>query len=382
MQHSLMSSTALTLAFLASVLSPLAFISSAQASEVKLSMEAGLDDNPFRLSNRFKAKTSAYVETAIKAKTNVFGNAYLRGKAVHRAYDADARDADNTRASLALGIKNKTSWLIKSSSLDTRLSVGFRDKTYVSRTSGRVGESQNSSLEKRYNYGFVKFDSELKVKWSKSNRSRFYLEIEKRDYEDYSALGLSNFNYADLALGTNLRHRVSKKHTLSLGLESSYRHFDDRREKRVNGDSIAGSDLSYNAWKVSAAYYYALSKRWKFLLNSQYDIRFDSGPGYYDWERLLVTTQIRYSPDKRSTFRGSVTYSDDRYNQRTNGASLEDSEFSEQQVLRYRLSYERKLKAVKGLSFNTKVSFSQVEADLPDYTYDRAQMSMGLGYKF
>lgn len=352
------------------------------AGELTIKVQPGYDSNPLRLNQKFNPDGAGFLDSRLKGKLRLGDTLYLQGDFRGRKYAEGFDDADNYKAQAGIGMRTNLGWPVKKSHLILELNTGVRDKTYVSRLSGKVGRSDDQSTADRYDYQFIELNSDWKIRWNKTHRTTFSFDLEQRDYEDFSHLKLSNFDYQKASVGANWRYSFLKKSSLTTSIKNILQQFDDRRERDRSGESLEGTDLGYNSWQLKLRYKHKLSSQWQVSASGIYDLRQDSGAGYYDRDRTKLTTSLTFRPGKHARLEAQIAYSQDNYPNRQSGSESDDEELVSENNYQFRLGYRHDIPSIKGLSINAEYDFITAQSAVSAYEYDRHQVQAGLQFRF
>ncbi|MBV1875896.1 MAG: hypothetical protein KUG50_04645, partial [Cycloclasticus sp.] len=113
-------------------------VGTAHAFEIKGEISPGYDSNPYRLSDSLDDGEAWFVDTNVFANQK-FGNFKLSGALKNRAHEGSFNNADVFTGKLKGRYKSKYRVMGKKLTSSATLETGFKDKTYVSRTTGKVG---------------------------------------------------------------------------------------------------------------------------------------------------------------------------------------------------------------------------------------------------
>ncbi len=335
-----------------------------------------------RLNQTFNPDGSGFLESRLKGTLNLGKTFYLHGDYRGRKYAEDSDNADYYKAQAGIGMRTSLGWPVKKSHLKLELNTGVRDKTYVSRLTGKVGQSDDQSTADRYDYQFTELNSDWKIRRNKTHRTTFSFDLEQRDYEDLSHLELSNFDYQKASVGASWRYSFQKKSSLTTSIKNTLQQFDDRRERNREGESLEETDLSYNSWQLKLRYKHKLSSQWQVSASSVYDLRQDSGTGYYDRNRTKLAAGLTFRPGKHAQLETQIAYSQDNYPNRQSGSESDDEELVSENNYQFQLGYRHGISPIKGLSVKAEYDFITAQSAVSAYEYDRHQVRAGLQYRF
>ena len=294
-----------------------AFIASlagvAAAVEIKGEVTPGYDSNPYRLSDDLDDGEAWFVDTNVFIKQKL-GKITVNGSVKNRAHDGAYRDADVLTGKLKGQFKTKYKVMGKGVMSKLGVESGFKDKTYVSRTTGKVGLSGGEKIEDRYDYAYWKLGASSSIKVTKKLKSTLGVSYNNKSYDDQNIVGLSNLDYEQTGLLNTWSYKESKHSKFKLELGISEREYDNKRQKSKSGALIAGSDLKYYYHHIALSHKHALTPKLKAELGVKYEQRSDNGSGYYDTDKLIYSAAAFYKIRPTTTLFAKYSYEDYEYN--------------------------------------------------------------------
>jgi len=363
-----------------------AFIASlaggAVAVEIKGVVAPGYDSNPYRLSDDLDSGDTWFVDTNVFVKQRL-GNVTLKGSVKNRAHEGSFRDADILTGKLKGQYKTKYILMGKGVTSKLGMESGFKDKTYVSRTTGQVGLSGGEKIEDRYDYAYWKLGASSAIKLTKKLKSALGVSYNNKSYDDLNVMGLSKLDYEQTGLLNTWSYRQSKKSKFKLALGISEREYDNKRQKSKSGVLIAGSDLKYYYHHVALSHKHALTPKLKAELGMKYEQRSDNGSGYYDTDKLIYSAAAFYKIRPTTTLFAKYSYEDYEYK---NGVTTDenDADLPGRQGYGVKLGVEKDLN--KLINFPAHgfmgVRIDNYDSNDPFYEYDRYQVFAGIKLSF
>ena len=351
------------------------------AATLDAELAIGHDSNPFTLADQFNPDSAMFIDTKLRARQHL-ESIRLTAQIDHRAYDGLSGNGDNTMSKLEA--RYRTRYKIADNKTISYLSLEYadRDKTYVSHATGLPGSFASQSIEDRYDYSRLGVKAKTNIYLDKKLKTDITLEIQSRDYQDYNIPGLSDFDYQQIDLSNGWSYQKDDKNTFEFDVKLSQRVYDDKRERDLIGDTIAGTDLEYDMYSVSIAHEHIYSKKYLSEIKLYMADRSDSGPGYYDTSDLRLTALLRYSKDSRTDFDTSLTYRDYEYdNNVIIDPNDEGNPGKQGYTLRFKMNKQIDLGQTPG-EFFAGLRYDDYDSNDSNYIYDRAQVFAGLKVKF
>jgi hypothetical protein len=130
----------------------------AYAVELKGEIATGYDSNPYRLSDSLDDGEAWFVDTNVFVNQK-FGKFKLSGALKNRAHEGSFNNADVLTGKLKGRYKSKYNAMGKKFRSSVAIETGFKDKTYVIRTTGNIGTSSGQKIEDRYDYDYWKLST-------------------------------------------------------------------------------------------------------------------------------------------------------------------------------------------------------------------------------
>lgn len=355
--------------------------SAAHAVELAVQSAVGHDSNPFTLADTFDPDSSTFVENKLAFRQE-FNDLRFSVRVTDRRYDrADSR-ADHT--SWKTDARYKQSYRLWGNKTRSSIAVGFgaKDKTYVSHSTGNIGQFGGLEIGDRYDYTqwFVKTKTRMKL--NKSVKTTLTLKYNNKDYEDYAIQGLSNLDYTQYSLSNAWAYSFDKANSLSSEMSYEKRTYDDKRQKETGGLIIDNSDLAYSSFGLEVGFEHKFSKALSFGLAFAYKEREDNGAGYYDKKDKRVSADLDYASRMGLELGLALGYRDTAY---VNSNAFDPNNDGEPSKHGYFVAIEtnKTLKKWAGKpSVFAKIKYDDYDSDQANYEYDRLQAQLGLALKF
>ena len=352
------------------------------SSNLKTTSVFGYDSNPLKLRSSLAPAGSEYLYTHIKGSSNLIGNINVFGEFNGRKYTNSVNEADYFTALLGIDYRFKMNGLRPGARIDLSFKTGMLDKSYVNRNTGDIGIAKSREIKNRQDYRFSAGNILFTYPFSQNLSTSLLFQLEQRQYEDYSHIGLNSLDYRIISAVSKSRYSISHTSSLSVSLVKSRQRYEDRLETNRNGKPIPETYLHYDFHKLILGYNCTLSKNSKISINGLYDVRSDSGGGYFNRDRTQVSALSFYRFSKVSQLRTKASFLQDSYSklQRSNGNGEEELVFEKSHQLS--LNYNHKIMPVEGLRLNVRYEFTTTQSVIQSNQYARHQMSVGLEYRF
>ncbi|MCG8016383.1 MAG: hypothetical protein JAY97_09230 [Candidatus Thiodiazotropha sp. 'RUGA'] len=353
---------------------------SGYAIALKADAAIGYDNNPFRLNDSFSSQDGKYLYLKLKANQK-FGNGFnIKASSRSRNYNSSKSDANQILFGLGAMYKQNMEIHNKKSTVQVEAGFKLKDKTYVSRFSGDVGEYGGNDISDRYDYNSFSLNASFDLRITKKLITEIGLKHRNRDYEDFNITGLSNLDYSQYYLTNDWTYKQNKKNRYDFKLYLGTRNYDDKREKNLNGNEIAGSDLEYDYFGVSIGHRYKVDKNISISWELKYQDRKDSGSGYYDMDEIIADIGIKYRFIKNWRFIGSLLYIDRNYPVRISISDENDIQSPDKQGYAIKFRFERDLPEISKYDTRAYIGmiYEDYDSDEPAYVYDRMQVMTGI----
>jgi len=355
---------------------------SAAAVELTAEIAPGYDDNPFRLADSLDSDSSWFVNTKVQLEHKT-DKIRLRGRFENRTYEGASDDADTLGAKLDGRYKTKYELAGKQATSYVKIKYTHHDKTYVARSTGLVATDSGNDISDRYNYDAWAVDAKTTVSLNDALNVGLQLKYKNKDYEDYNIVGLSNLDYEQVGLTNDWQYTIDKQSQFGIALNVSRRDFDDKREKDLLGNKIAGTDLQYDYWSIATMYERDITKNLKASLLYAYEERRGSGDGYYDVDDSRASAKLGYKADDSLKITGKVTYQDREY---INSSVFDENDEASPSTESYTidLGMEKDLSSASDFptSLVAGIRYDNYDSINSLYEYERTQVYAGIKIGF
>ena len=244
------------------------------------------------------------------------------------------------------------------------------------------GTFASQSIEDRYDYSRLGIKAKTNIYLDKQLKTDNTLAIQSRDYHDYDISGLSDFDYQQIDLSNGWSYEKDNSNTFDVDFNLSHRVYDDKRERNLIGDTIAGTDLQYDMYAISLGHEHIFSKMYLSKIKLHMANRSDSGPGFYDTGDLRLSALLRYTMDKNTAFDTSLAYRDYEYdNNVIIDPNDEGSPGKKGYTLRLKMNKEMEIGNTPG-GFFAGLRYDDYDSNDSNYIFDRLQIFAGLKVKF
>lgn len=360
--------------------------SSASAIGLKVDIQSGYDTNPFQLSDDLNNNEAKFVKLGARFKQPLLNkNLYLKGNLNSKAFESSTDNANETRGQLVVGHLN--SFKLAKQRFNYRLEAdyGLRDKTYISKLTGKVGSFSNQSLEDRYDYQQTGIKGKLSTKVFTKTKSGLTLEYQQRDYKNYSIAGLSNLDFSSLQLANNWKYKINKRSNLGAQLSYTRRNYDNRLAKDQAGADISGTDLAYDYYGMTLDYKFHPARYTDVKLSYDFDYRKDNGGGYYNSRSHVAQVDTDYRLYKWAYLSSKLAYKNTDYLKQPDAADVaKDEELTSKNGYSFELSYRHSLRKLTGykLYAGASLQLDDIGSDNKFYAYDRQRVVFNLKGEF
>lgn len=363
------------------VLAISAYSVNAVAVELTAEIIPGYDDNPYRLADNLNPDSSLFLDTEIKLEHKT-DKIRLRAKVANRVHDG-ADDADSSTAKLDGRYKVKYELAGKKTVSHVNIEYKYNDKTYVARSTGQVGTDSGNDISDRYDYDSWKVEVKTAVSLNKVLKVGLQLDYKIKDYEDYNIAGLSDLDYEQFGLTNDWKYKIDKQSKFGLALNVARRDFDNKREKDLLGNKIAGTDLEYDYWSITTDYERDITKKLEAALLYSYEERRGNGDGYYDTDYSRVFAKLNYKVDDALKITGGITYQDREY---LNTSTFDENDEASPSTEGYTINVGVEKGVMPASDFPTSIiagiRYDDYDSNNSAYEYDRSQVYAGLKIGF
>ncbi|MEL7399111.1 MAG: hypothetical protein AAFN68_00920 [Pseudomonadota bacterium] len=355
-------------------------ISDLQAEvDTKLQLSSGYNSNPFRFNQQFAPQGSQYLQA--KGQLDyTFKRGWSLGAGVDAEYYDQASDANQHNLSTDLSYRSgKASdyWQLKAM-------LKHRDKTYISRLTGERSRYAGEYLDDRYDYRQGELEWTKKDKLSRTLSHKWQLSYQRRDYQDYDQLNISDLDYQSFSISDQLRWKISKRQRHYFSAELTLRDYLNREQKNLQGDSLSNTELQYRYFSLGYRYRYTLKKRVEVNIEPQFELRRDNGSGYYDSDTIELASALEYRWSRHHQSQLDISYRDFSYGREPGLANDVEEEFNGEKRIDVSLNHTIKAPSLLGKKGAVKLSYEYRSADAnrSAYQYDRSIVSAALSVRF
>ena len=350
------------------------------ANHLNLDVSYGQDNNPYQLTDNLNPESASYTRAKIKTRFSLLSGVQLRLLGDIKQYSQEAEHASVQSYEAELSHKKRFKWLKKRTQWRNSVSYKTYDKSYVSKNTGELATSSSQEITDRYDYEQIEMSTGFKRSFTKRLSSVISLQVKQKDYEDFSRLNLSNYDYTQYSILNNWDWKLTKGHTLEFDWEWGQRQFDDKNQRTVTGTTKAGTDLAYTISEARIAYTWKLKKAFKWRTSYELQSVKDNGDGYYDSQSATASTGFEHKASHRITWGASIDYKDTEYLKRESTVGSEDDAYtykkgsSSKAYLEFDLLPSEK----NDIVWYIKLQNYDYSADANEYAYDRQLVETGI----
>lgn len=354
-------------------------------AEVTGSLTSGYDTNPFKLSDALPIDEAGFVETDLRFNQSLASGLSVDIRADLLVHGDIAEDADMTTLSGALEWEYEGDLSGKKATYDARIRYSDQDKTYVSRTTGLRGEFGGEDITDRYDASWFDGRARVDVDLREHLSLRVAIEARNKEYEDYTAVGMSNLDYAQWSGTGTLRFRPDKQNDMKASLGYGLRTYDNRAGRDLAGATVAGSDLEYTFTDFDVSWKHSLPGDQDIKTSYTFKTREDNVSGYFDTTTNAFALRYRKEVSDKQKLVANITYTDYKYDNLSALAIVENEEpVGPKDGFRVSLSYEYELPAAGKSEWVMAAGLSHADYDSPNpvYAYDRTRVWVSIEAKF
>jgi hypothetical protein len=354
-------------------------------ADVQGSFIGGFDTNPFKLRESLPSKETGFIDVGLRLDQAVGRGFGVDLRADATRYGTDAEEADQNTVSAALYYEGDTRAFGREITIGHRLKYTSQDKTYVSRTTGLVGTFGGTETPDRYDAGWFDIRSRMDIKIDDQWSLRVEANGRDKAYEDYTALGLSNLDYAQFGGDATLRFRPNRSNDIRLGGGYGKRQYDNRAGRDIAGAFVPGTNLEYTFTDLKASWKFELNERQDIRGSYDYATREDNVSGYFDTTLNEFGLRYRHKIQDNQRFVGKITYTDYEYDNLSAVAIVENEEpVGPKDGFRTSVGYEYglNLNAEAEWTVVAELSHASYDSANPVYAFGRTKAWIGLEAKF
>ena len=296
------------------------------------------------------------------------------------SYGSKAGDADTTVFSLDTGFE-QTFDVGRSNQIKSSYGVFYdrKDKTYVSRFTGLIPTSGGQELADRFSFTETGLFAELDYFMGSSVKLSLDIEYKNKDYtDDYTDLGLTNYDYRQWKIKGAMRYKPNEQLTFRLELPLAFREYDDRRAQDLGGADIIPSDLEYDYTGIEGDVAFEVSDNLQIQVGIALQNREDNYEGALDYDRTTTYVKVGYDADKDRHFNLSYKNRERDYDNATTGGVKRTVSKDSLEV-----EYEQTIfkSRIKGLTLRFAYEDTSLDHESPFLSYDQNIFSVGVIWK-
>lgn len=341
----------------------------------------GADNNPHNLSKQLRPdEIEFFTYGEFKLRTKVIDTVYLHAKVDKSLYSDDAR-ADEFKGTTSL--THRSRFKLFGSKFKYKLSANYRfkDKTYVSKRTGLVATNQGISIADRYDSEQTNYAAELLHQSSPIFEYGFKYQVRDKSYENYDAIGLSNFDHNHQRLELGFEYKASDVGRFFMNGASKQREYVNKRGKDLDGLDIANTNLIYNYLTLNLGYIYRPNDDVRWRYSYKYEERTDDISGYYNATSGHLSISAIHRISDYQYLRARVKYSKfSLVNQLEIDQDTLEEDNHEKQGVSAKIGYEWVLATLydTNLAVYVDLEHSNFENSDPLYTYERSKFGLGI----
>ncbi len=362
-------------------------LQSAQVQGVDLTGHSvlGSDSNPYKLQDGLDKSSGAYVAVGLAASHRLSDHLTVQVGVKNRSYENNFDDADETRASVELAYADRFKLFGKRSRYRLQAEYDYKDDSFVSRSTGRIATAAGGeNLADRFDSTTWGLSGKVLTRLNRRITTGLELAYRQKDYEDFDIVGLSDLDYAEVSLVNDWAYRWSRKNKSFVDIGIGQRHYDNREERDSTGVVVAGTDLEYDYFEVAIGHKVKLKRNTKLRLKISYDRRDDSGSGFYDKDAIKFDAKLAHRLRNGARLDFAVTYLEKEYSATIDPVLSESEEegepLNDKHGYTVEMGVERDLAITAGMKSTlfARATYADISSDSPIFTYDRAQVEIGI----
>ena len=355
---------------------------SSYALKIDAEISPGYDDNPFKLTDSLNPEGGWYVDTELKAKQYI-GDFRFRGALTNRSYENSLDDGDASTVKLDGRYKKKYEIAGKKAFSHVIVKYANKNKTYIRRSTGDVGTFSGQEIENRYDYYSWAGEAKRAVYLTKQLRAGLEINYLNKDYHDPRFSSLSNLDYDQFEISNYWTYKASDLSKFEFVISAAKREFDDKREKTLAGDNVAGTNLEYDLYSSSLSHKYKVTPQLTSELKLKYKDRSDSGAGFYDTEEYKISAGLNYEINKGLNLAINASYLDREYDHEQI-VDEDDDVHPGKDGYSISAHIEKDLNPIRTLplALFAGIQYDDFDSNDPVYEYDRVQVFAGVEMRF
>lgn len=355
-----------------------------------LTIEAGYDDNPYKISspNQEGRYTALELKHADKHRFEDKSSVAYSAKLAANQYEGKASDASNLRFDARGRWANRFKVGEKTANLLITADLRHEQKKYFSQLQRQIATtSSGDTLEDRFNFTEAKLSSEFIYRFNKQKSISLYASAARRDYlEDYQQLELESLDFKEYGLQPTLRYKGKNGLYVRPFIYLRYRHYDQLMNDNSNGRNIKDSTVVYRMLGYGLVVTKPLTKQLSFrgYLNG-YSGR-DNGEGYRDLDYQKLELGLNYEFGAASTLAlNSTCYSKDYLIDSARPIEPETGDAGRERsgcFIEARYSQPFSLNNKEGLKWQVRAITGYENNSEDVLSYQRSTLSVGVQYSF
>lgn len=354
--------------------------------EPKLDLYAvyGIDSNPYRLRSELTPTTAGFQLWHVKGSYKSVSNFKVDLIGRKKLYEEQYSDGNEEQFTIRSSFKGLFKVGKRTAYFKPLIEYRTKDKTYISRTTGKVGTYGGEAIGNRYDYTQLGAWMNTGIRMTKPFRLELAYGYEDRDYYDYTDIGASNYSFETQSF--QVRSKWKTKHQLiQINYGFSLRNYDDKRQRDLAGNTLTNTDLKYEKQNLKAQYQVAALNIVKLGAAVDYSINKDNGSGYYDYTQVNSIFYLKSHSNKGINWKVQYRNSEFTYNKRTEAAQDDEDAYTKNdgQETSARLGYRMNDDTY---SLNIEVygqyRYYDNESDYAAYTYDQQVSELGLKIRY
>jgi len=356
------------------------------SAEPKLDFFAvyGVDSNPYRLRSELTPTTAGFQLWQVKGSYKSVSNFKVDLMGRKKLFEEPYSDGDEEQFTINSSFKGRFKVGKRAAYYQPSVVYRTKDKTYISRTTGKVGTYGGEAIGNRYDYTQLGAWINTGIRISKPFRLELAYGYEDRDYYDYTDIGASNYSFESQFVQVKSKWKT-KNQLFQINYGLSLRSYDDKRQRDLAGNTLSDTDLKYEKQNIKAQYQVAAFNTVKLGATVDYSINKDNGSGYYDYTQVNSTLYLKSHSHKGMNWKIQYRNSEFTYDKRTEAAQDDEDAYTKNdgQESLARLGY-RMNDITNSLDIEVYGQYKHYdnESDYAAYTYDQQVSELGLKIRY
>lgn len=356
------------------------------STEPKLDFFAvyGVDSNPYRLRSELTPTTAGFQLWQVKGSYKSVSNFKVDLMGRKKLFEEPYSDGDEEKLTIKSSFKGPFKVGKRAAYYQPSVEYRTKDKTYISRTTGKVGTYGGEAIGNRYDYTQLGAWMNTGIRISKPFRLELVYGYEDRDYYDYTDIGASNYSFESQFVQVKSKWKT-KNQIFLINYGLSLRSYDDKRQRDLAGNTLSDTKLKYEKQNIKAQYQVASFNTVKLGATVDYSINKDNGSGYYDYTQVNSTLYLKSHSNKGINWKVQYRNSKFTYDKRTEAAQDDEDAYTKNdgQESIARLGY-RMNDITNSLDIEVYGQYKHYdnESDYAAYTYDQQVSELGLKIRY